>query len=114
MGYCTDYYISIIHGDSSLLGTDDFKVYFSNVTGGYDVENLYAIKWYEHDEDMRQISKAYPNYVFKLEGNGEDRDDTWIHYYCNGVCQDANLRYISDPFDPTTGQFAQRCPELLL
>lgn len=46
-------------------------------------------KWYEHDEDMEEISRQFPNCVFKLECNGED-GDRWIVFYQNGkheLCQ---------------------------
>lgn len=46
-------------------------------------------KWYEHDEDMEEISKQFPSCVFKLDCNGED-GDRWIVFYQNGkheLCQ---------------------------
>lgn len=41
-------------------------------------------KWYEHEEDMINISKQFPNFVFKLHGEGEDNDDVWDQYFYQG------------------------------
>ena len=43
-----------------------------------------SMKWYDHDKDMLALSKAFPNIVFVLTGEGEERDDNWISYYKNG------------------------------
>ena len=57
-----------------------------------DIESLEFIsndtmKWYDHDEDMKELSKQYPDYVFELYGDGEETDDEWYTYYCNGEVQ---------------------------
>ena len=41
-------------------------------------------KWYDHDEDMCELSKVFPNAIFMLHGEGEDREDIWDTYYKNG------------------------------
>lgn len=40
-------------------------------------------KWYDSDDDMKQLSKCFPKLLFKLHSVGED-GDTWDHYYKNG------------------------------
>lgn len=70
----------------------------------YDSEE-YAIfspweeaKWYDHDDDMRRLSKKLPHVVFMLEGDGEDSEDRWRTYYKDGdweVCH-GHIEY-SDP-----------------
>ena len=42
------------------------------------------LKWYDYDEDMQDLSKEYPDCVFILQGEGEDREDLWRNYYCRG------------------------------
>lgn len=44
-------------------------------------------KWYEHTEDMRNVSKKYRNVLFILTGNGEEPDDMWVKYFVNGKVQ---------------------------
>ena len=46
-----------------------------------------SIKWYDHDDDMLELSRRYPNYYFILDGSGEERGDDWIAYYHNGKHQ---------------------------
>lgn len=41
-------------------------------------------KWYDHDENMCEISRLFPNAVFKLSGFGEAAGDIWDTYYQNG------------------------------
>ena len=41
-------------------------------------------KWYDHEQDMRAISTFFPDVVFCLHGEGEDRDDLWNKYFKNG------------------------------
>ena len=38
-------------------------------------------KWYDHESDMMEIAKQFPNCKFALYGDGEDKDDFWIDYY---------------------------------
>lgn len=41
-------------------------------------------KWYDHQEDLVKFSKKYPKILFKLNGDGEDREDYWVLYVING------------------------------
>lgn len=43
-----------------------------------------TVKWYDHDVDMLEISKQFPEYTFQLYGEGEETDDFWFTYYKNG------------------------------
>lgn len=40
--------------------------------------------WDDYDWVMPEISKRFPDCVFCLHGEGEDRTDTWDAYYLNG------------------------------
>jgi hypothetical protein len=41
-------------------------------------------KWYERNLDMIELSKKFPNIIFKLECKGEEKDALWEEYYQNG------------------------------
>lgn len=56
-------------------------------------------KWYNHADDLKAFSKKYPEYVFRLHGNGEDSDDRWYHYFLNGKMQVANCEFVYQSFD---------------
>jgi hypothetical protein len=58
------------------------------------------VKWYDAELDMLKISKKYPNYMFQLDGNGEETGDVWRTYYQNGKQQVAYVVVVYDEFDP--------------
>ena len=55
-----------------------------------------AMKWYDHDEDLLELSKRFPTVTFELSGEGEDRDDNWIAYYKNGEMEVVHGRIVYD------------------
>jgi hypothetical protein len=62
-----------------------------------------ASKWYESDQDMKELSsrEEYKDVLFILEGEGEDNDDIWIAYYKNGKVQKEYAKITFDEFDET-------------
>lgn len=71
--------------------------------GGGDIEYGYYAnaKWYDWKEDMRLLSKRFPELLFCLHGEGESGDDLWDAYFLDGKCQycPANITY--EDFDPS-------------
>lgn len=55
------------------------------------------LKWYDFEEDMKEISKEFPDYLFVLYGEGEERDDNWRAVFYNGVENYAEA-HISFPY----------------
>lgn len=55
-------------------------------------------KWYDHDDDMKQLSEQFPEYYFLLNGQGEDHDDQWRTVYHNGkiICHQTVRRYFDE------------------
>lgn len=43
-----------------------------------------SVKWYDEEEDMIEMSKRYPDIVFRVDGIGEGDCDVWTHWYKNG------------------------------
>lgn len=60
----------------------------------------YCGKWYEHNLEMVELSKEFPDILFDLYGEGENSYDMWHKYYLNGKVQNAPARVAFDPFDP--------------
>ena len=52
--------------------------------------------WYEHNEDMKKVSLAYPDVIFTLTGRGGENDDCWTAYHQNGK----SYTLWQDPWDP--------------
>lgn len=70
---------------------------------GYDCKTheayygcLDCCKWYGHNEDMLEVSKSFPNMVFKLSGNGDDSEDMWFTLYQNGQMEECYAHIVYD------------------
>ena len=74
---------------------DDTSLWQEIIEGGENV------KWYEHTNDMRRLSAAFPDALFTLSGDGEDTNDQWVEYHKNGLTQTERMPdWTPDPFDP--------------
>lgn len=56
-------------------------------------------KWYDHTEEMLEMSKRFPNAVFCLYGVGEESEDIWYTYYKNGKSQYCPAKIVFDEYD---------------
>lgn len=118
MGYYTYYNLSIKNDDevsierqreASLYLLKDFG--FSPITEKYHKEriekSLYpfdwisddSMKWYDYERDMINLSKEFPEVIFVLYGEGEEREDIWRSFFKNGKCvhQAAHIYYDPEP-----------------
>ena len=60
-----------------------------------------SVKWYTHEQDMKSLSRRYPNKVFRLEGEGEDNGDKWVKYFQSGMIQrERQPPWTPPPFNP--------------
>jgi hypothetical protein len=51
-------------------------------------------KWYEHEDDLRKISKKFPESIIKLYGYGDNTDDIWAKYFQNGKMQSDSTQIV--------------------
>ena len=56
-------------------------------------------KWYDHDSDMLELSRMFPETVFCLYGEGEETGDLWYTYYKNGKKQYCPAKIVYDEYD---------------
>ena len=57
--------------------------------------------WYEHTDNMAEISRMWPGVLFTLHGTGEETGDQWVHYYRDGLVQmEHRPDWEPPPFDP--------------
>ena len=82
----------------------DFFYAVDSVGGGND-----ACKWYEHEEEVAQFSKIYPDVLFELHGEGEESGDIWKKYFKNGKIQICNAKIIFDEFDESKLAYNINC-----
>lgn len=81
--------------------------YFGQSYHGFGYETLEgmisgdSMKWYDHDRDMMKLSKAFPDELFILHGEGEENGDLWNAYYKDGkmeICRAETVYPEPDPF----------------
>lgn len=100
MGYYTKYELST-DSSNNLEIIEYFRTecdsanYALNSDGEYQDE----CKWYEHEKDMRDISRKFPETVFTLKGEGEQSGDIWREYYKNGRMQRTEAKIIFESFN---------------
>lgn len=80
---------------AELVEENDFPMDWYNGNDYWDGEG----KWYEHQEDMINLSKQFPEVLFILSGEGEDREDNWREYYRNGKVAISWGRIVYDDVD---------------
>lgn len=87
MGYQTDFYLSepkSLTGDQTeyLLEISDWLTHWevTELTTGFAVSG----NWFNHEIEMKKLSKKFPDTLFCLEGIGEETDDRWKHYFRGG------------------------------
>lgn len=107
MGYYTDYKLSWKIEDDADIDTDEAIRQWLDENN--NDEQFYGVwpegeaescKWYNHEDDMKKLTNAFPHILFTLEGRGEESGDIWIKYFLGGKCQRAKARIVLDEFDP--------------
>ncbi|MFW6026166.1 MAG: hypothetical protein ACOCRX_07470 [Candidatus Woesearchaeota archaeon] len=77
--------------DSFLLGKSNLTL--SNFNEGQ------GIKWENNENDMRELSKYLPGYIFTLKIVDEETENIWIKYFKDGKMQASKARIEFDPYD---------------
>lgn len=57
-------------------------------------ESADSVKWYDHELDIKTLSKEFPEISFVLTGHGEEAGDTWATGFKNGVIAKAETQYL--------------------
>lgn len=55
--------------------------------------------WYDHEDDLKEISAMFPDVLIKLYGEGEDAKDIWYKYFKGGKVQVCRAKIVFDEFD---------------
>ena len=58
-----------------------------------------SCKWYDHEDDMKRLSRRFPKSVFTLKGEGEESGDVWVKYFKNGKMQTSKAEIKLAEFD---------------
>ena len=97
MGYYTTYTLRTTQGYDNQEEIEETLLEIS----GYSVEFgcKDSCKWYKHEQDMKELSKIYPETTFLLEGEGEESGDIWQKYFKNGKMQMCKAEIVFPAFD---------------
>lgn len=103
MAYCTGFTLDVHEGDldiKTILESPEAEGFEGlDYAIGTDGDRLDDVKWYYHEEDMKDLSLKFPEIVFVLRGEGEDNDDTWYKYFKNGKMQSCYAVITFDEYD---------------
>lgn len=87
-GFITNKQLEIIQKRfDEITKEEDF---FQKLTSGDSVET----KWYNHEDDMKKLALEFPNILFTLEEEGEERDDWWIKQFCGNIYRESRAQII--------------------
>lgn len=110
MGYFTYYELTIDHDSKenqfkiakALSQLEYFSYYWKDSDPDCieDVIGYEEMKWYDHEEDILEISKQFPDITFCLHGEGEDRGDVWNKYFKNGRRAIYYASFVLKEFNP--------------
>ena len=100
MGYYTQHALKAFNSEFIENFEEELAQVLEDISG-YDYEEIQGdeIKWYTQDENMLQLSKMYPDVIFELTGNGEEKEDIWRTYYKNGKKQEVNVQIVFESYD---------------
>lgn len=103
MGYYTRFHLSW-DGDideeelkKALLKHDCYGIY--NEDYEIEINEADSCKWYSYEEDMKELSKEFPDIIFDLYGEGEESGDQWHTYFKNGKMQECPAIVSFEPYD---------------
>lgn len=98
MGYYTSFEINV-------TGTEDFETIHSTIEQVSDysfdqyphtksMSSCDTYKWYSWQDDMKEVSKRFPNSLFIVNGLGEEDGDIWRCYFRRGKMDHINAEIV--------------------
>ena len=85
MGYYTRYTLEVDSCPDELY--EIFENDYYGLKSAYFEKFRETLKWYRHEEEMKELSNKFPDILFTLSGEGEDQGDLWRKYFKNGKMQ---------------------------
>jgi len=104
MGYYTGFTLNVCCAKTTNVAVLDEEIERLDVFDSGDVECGYlgTAKWYDYDKDMLLLSARFPDVLFELTGEGEEREDCWKNYYMGGRVMRGGIeiQVVYHDFDP--------------
>lgn len=103
MGYRTNFSIYV------LAPQEDREAILDDIqkTSGYTPEErdddagfayIGDASWCNRDRDLKTVSLRHPEAIIEVQGEGDDRDDTWSARYRAGEKEEHEMEHILPPF----------------
>ena len=70
-----------------------------NAESKYALSNDHACEWEDHEKMLKYLSKKRPDYLYILQGEGQDHGDMWVKYFKKGKMQFAPAKITFDEFN---------------
>jgi len=102
MGYYTNFSIKIKQGQAEIIDLQMAIEKQSEYAFDNDGTEIYSegeIKWYEHSEDMKNVSKLFPDLTLQVDGEGEETGDIRRTFWKDGKYQEAKRVVTIEDFD---------------
>ncbi len=104
MRYSTQYSLEYDTPDDE-LDIKDFILKSSSQLIGFEVEALLSggylmASWYEHEEEMLELSRGFPVTIFILHGVGSAQGDVWKKRFINGGIETVRAELVIPDFEP--------------
>lgn len=87
---------TIENEDDWLFSLDDYSGIEDDEKATWELIPYDMMKWYDWEEDMKEIAKEYPAIEFRVEGSGEDKDDWWVALFKGDRYQ---IKYVEPPIE---------------
>lgn len=82
--------------DDWLFSLDDYSGIEDDEKATWELIPYDMMKWYDWEEDMKEIAREYPAIEFRVEGSGEDKDDWWVALFKGDRYQ---IKYVEPPIE---------------
>ena len=104
MGYSTEYTLEYDTPDDY----EDIKDFILKSTDHlieYEIEDLLGGGsltggWYEHEEEVLELSRGFPATIFVLYGTGSEQGDVWKKRFINGEVEIIRATLVFPDFEP--------------
>ena len=104
MSYLTQYSLDYDTPDDH-EDIKDFILKSSEYLVGWEVEILLGgsdltTSWYEHEEEMLNLSRGFPETIFIMHGSGTEQGDVWKKRFINGEVEIIRAALVFPDFEP--------------
>ena len=88
MGYSTNFSLELVDvydpkiEDAIIDKLKDLDVIYYALNE--DLSSYEAVNWYDYENDMLSLSRAFPDVHFILHGLGAANEDIWDHHFIGG------------------------------